>query len=57
MSTINVINFAKMNKIKKIIFSSTFTVYGNNKKKNLQKLKTAILNPFTQYPNTQVSDI
>ena len=35
MSTINVINFAKINKIKKIIFSSTFTVYGNNKKEKL----------------------
>tara|TARA_Y100000590_G_scaffold468142_1_gene649692 strand:+ start:803 stop:1750 length:948 start_codon:yes stop_codon:yes gene_type:complete len=35
LSTINVVNFCKQNKIKKIIFSSTFTVYGDvkNKKK------------------------
>tara|TARA_Y100000590_G_scaffold310070_1_gene350217 strand:+ start:182 stop:1123 length:942 start_codon:yes stop_codon:yes gene_type:complete len=32
-STINVVNFCKFNKIKKIIFSSTFTVYGDVKNK------------------------
>ena len=33
LSTINTINFCKLNKIKKIIFSSTFTVYGDVKNK------------------------
>jgi len=36
LSTINILNFCKLNKIKKIIFSSTFTVYGDVKDK--QKL-------------------
>ena len=36
LSTINVVNFCKLNKIKKIIFSSSFTVYGDVK--NKQKL-------------------
>ncbi len=33
LSTINVVNFCKLKKIKKIIFSSTFTVYGDVKNK------------------------
>ena len=33
LSTINVVNFCKLRKIKKIIFSSTFTVYGDIKNK------------------------
>ena len=33
ISTINIINFCKKNKIKKIIFSSTFAVYGDVKDK------------------------
>ncbi len=53
MSTINVINFAKMNKIKKIIFSSTFTVYGNNKKEKLAETENC--NPQSFYAISKYS--
>ena len=33
LSTINIVNFCKLNKIKKIVFSSSFTVYGDVKNK------------------------
>ncbi len=53
MSTINVINFAKINKIKKIIFSSTFTVYGNNKKEKLAETENC--NPQSFYAISKYS--
>ena len=53
MSTINVINFARMNKIKKIIFSSTFTVYGNNKKEKLAETENC--NPQSFYAISKYS--
>ena len=53
MSTINVINFAKINNIKKIIFSSTFTVYGNNKKEKLAETENC--NPQSFYAISKYS--
>ena len=53
MSTINIINFARKNNIKKIIFSSTFTVYGNNKKKKLNENENC--NPQSFYAISKYS--
>jgi len=46
-STINVIKFAKKNNVKKIIFASTFTVYGENKKEKLSESENC--NPQSFY--------
>lgn len=38
-STVNIMNFANKNKIKKIVFTSTFTVYGDSKNEQLSELE------------------
>ena len=53
-STVNIMNFANKNKIKKIVFTSTFTVYGDSKNEQLSELEKCDPKSFTQFLNMQV---
>ena len=49
LGTINVINWASQLKVKKLIFSSTFTVYGDPKRSSGEMIESDICNPKSMY--------